>query len=316
MIRRNLLGQFYTVSILFWMLVIFFTIVRYFDFSSDWAEGPLLSDSALLTVQVSTFLLSVTVLVYTGHGQFISKAKKYPGFAVLLLFCIWFAVAMMYLVAFFDYLFEPEIDDFGAKQQLAIFCLGTAVFAGTWLYTLIKFPEYKDVEFIKDVIGREVDRVVYKPDLSCEQCGEGLKEIWEYCPNCGGMLMGDDSILVSPYEVIIEDEEETPLAPPKKKRRGLFGRRKKKEELKEELILDEEEEEEDEPELEEILEEDLPPDEDFIDDFIEEKPKEKKAPKVTRVSCDKCETLLEIRNPKRPLNVRCPTCKNIWLLEE
>jgi hypothetical protein len=298
------------------MLVIFFTIIRYFNFSSDWADGPTLSDSALLTIRVSTFLLSVTVLIYSGHGQLISKAKKYPGFAVFLLFCIWFALALMYVVAFFDDVFKPEITDFGAKQQLAIFSLGAAVFAGTWLYTMIKFPEYKDVEYIKDIIGREVDRVVYKPDLSCEQCGEGLKDAWEYCPNCGGMLMGDDSILISSYDVIIEDEEETPLAPPKKKRRGLFGRRKK--EPKDELVLDEDEEEEELDLKEEPLEEeDLPPDDDFIDDFKEEKKKgKKKVPEVTRVSCDKCETLLEIRNPKRPLNVRCPTCKNIWLLEE
>jgi hypothetical protein len=315
MIRRNLLGQFYTLAVFIWLLLIFFAVVRFFDFSSDWADGEPLSSTALLMVKVGVFLIAATTLIYSAHGQVISKAKKYSGFGVFLLFCVWFAIALMFLVVFFDDFFTSELEGFGAKQQLAVFGLGMAVFAGTWLYTMIKFPEFKDVEYIRDFIEQEVERAVYKPDLSCGQCGEGLKEDWEFCPTCGGLVLGEDSLMVSPMEIL--EDQKIPEA--RQKKRGLMGRFKKKDKApsRDELILDEE------PELDDEPDDDLPEDEDFIDEFQEkeEKPKKKEEKKgdddeVTRAKCEKCSTLLEIRNTKRPLNIRCPTCKHIWLLEE
>jgi len=319
MIRRNMLGHFFTIAVSFCLLAMVFIIGRTFDFSADWIDGPTLSEGSWKLVGLALFLMSVIVLFYSGVGQFISKARKHSGFAVFLLFCTWFAVGLLYIIVFFDVLFDPQVDEFGAMQQVATLCLGIAVFAGTWLYTLIKFPEYKDVEIVREIIEQEVDRAIYKPDLSCGKCGEGLKDVWEFCPNCGGLVLGDDSVLVDSYDVIVEEDMSisTPPPPPKKKR-GLFGRKKKDIEPEDTFEPDED----NEPELEE----DVPEDEDFIDDFKKEVEVKKKKPSkkekkpvspdpVTQVQCDKCDTLLEIRNTKRPLNIRCPTCKNIWLLE-
>ncbi|MBN1160132.1 MAG: hypothetical protein JXA43_02755 [Candidatus Diapherotrites archaeon] len=44
--------------------------------------------------------------------------------------------------------------------------------------------------------------------------------------------------------------------------------------------------------------------------------KHSKTKKAPRIICKKCGTLLEIRNPKRPLNVRCPNCEWIDELDE
>ncbi len=321
MIRRNLLGQFFSIAILICLVVIIVAIARTFSFSTDWIEGPTMAGRSLYLVQTFVVIIAVIVAIISFIGQFVSRAEKYSGFAVFLLFCTWMATGMMLLVSFFEVIFDPVIDDFGALQQVVVVTLGLGVFAITWLYSVIKFPEYKDVEYIKSVIEKEVDRAVYKPDLSCEKCGEGLKDDWEFCPNCGGMMVGEDDIVLTDYEVIIEDEPK--FAPPSpRKKRGLFGRRKDKMvEPKDEFVIDD-----DEPELEAEPEGDVPPDEDFIDEFDKkaaekkpakkEKKKEKKASGVTRVKCDKCSTLLEIRNPKRPLHVRCPDCKNIWELKD
>ena len=56
---------------------------------------------------------------------------------------------------------------------------------------------------------------------------------------------------------------------------------------------------------------------DGTDDSSDDLPEDETSPEVsTQHRCEECNVLLEVKNPKRPLNVRCPSCKHIMLLEE
>jgi len=92
-------------------------------------------------------------------------------------------------------------------------------------------------------------------------------------------------------------------------KRTVFGKRQESK-PKEKMVLEEEKKKND---VGPALEGKPKAEGEFIEDFKKED-LAKAPPK--RVKCEKCGTLLEIKNTARPLNVRCPTCKFIWLLEE
>lgn len=263
-----------------------------------------------LVLMGCTFVLGFAVLLFSFHGQVISKAKKYKGFAIILLFIMWFVLLMTFLVLFIDQLIDTNGTELGPVQQLAIVSAFFVIFVTSYLYTMIKFPEFKDVEYIKKVIDKRVERAIKDHEGVCDVCGSGIRNHWEYCPSCGAVLVDEETLVVDP---ILEEEPPSVMPPVKEpsRRKGLLGRFKKKDK-KETMVIEE-------PEVEEE------PDMDEPDQEPEEAEKTKKADakadpqeegEVARVECDNCGTLLEIRNPKRPLNVRCPSCSNIWLLEE
>ena len=305
MIRRNIAGQTYSGAVLLFILAMLFPLVRVFDFSKDWADGPILSDNAYLWMFFCTILVTVTVMVMTIHGQFISKGKEYMAVSYLGMFTMWAMVIGSFLNLFFDKIVSVDVA-FGPRQQVALFICYLVLGVATLVYTTARFPMKKDMEYLEKYIDKQIDQAVNRPDTTCGQCGFGIKEDWTFCPACGGAIMTTETLLAIPMEEEELDEDGLPDEKPSFFKRTVFGKRQESK-PKEKMVIEEEKKKDDIEPAEGKAEDE------FIEDFKKEDLA--KAP-AKRVKCEKCGTLLEIKNTTRPLNIRCPTCKYIWLLEE
>ena len=302
MIRRNIAGQVYSGAISLFFLAMLFPLVRVFDFTSDWADGPVLSDTAYLWLFLCALLMTLTVMALTIHGQFFSKEKGYLAISYLSIFTIWAMIIAMYLNLFFDRLLSVDVA-FGPRQQVVFFSCAVILAIATVVYTTARFPQTKDMEYLEKYIDRQIDQAVNKPDTTCGQCGYGIKEDWTFCPSCGGAILTEESLLAIPMEEeVLEEEEDIPERKPSFFKRTIFKRQDGK--PKEKMVLEEEKKKDDGAAASEG---------EFIEDF--KRTDLANAP-PKRVKCEKCSTLLEIKNTTRPLNIRCPSCKYIWLLEE